>query len=129
MMRGYAIGMGAGTQALVHLPWLLIVGTPTELARALLMGAGWVINLAVAEWIIRSPLAYPIRLPAYAYEFTPGALESRGLKRSSAYRLEVQAAVGGHLTPAGIPLCHWYSFCGFPDGWTHTEASITLVVE
>jgi uncharacterized membrane protein len=81
MMRGYAIGMGAGTQALVHLPWLLIVGTPGELARALLMGAGWVVNLAVAEWIIRSPLAYPVRLPAYAHQFTPGALESIALKR------------------------------------------------
>lgn len=58
--RGYAIGLGAGTQALVHLPFLLI-GTPTELGRALLMGAGWVINLAVAEWFIRRP-ALPTRL-------------------------------------------------------------------
>ena len=48
--RGYAIGVGAGTQALVHLPWILILGQPRELARALLMGAGWAINLAVAEW-------------------------------------------------------------------------------
>ncbi|MFC4529901.1 DUF2306 domain-containing protein [Sphaerisporangium dianthi] len=54
MMRGYAIGVAAGTQALTHLPWFLIVGTqPGELPRALLVGAGWVINLAVAEWFIR----------------------------------------------------------------------------
>ncbi|GAA3107667.1 DUF2306 domain-containing protein [Streptosporangium carneum] len=53
MIRGYAIGLGAGTQALTHLPWFLLVGTPGELPRALLMGAGWVINVAVAEWIIR----------------------------------------------------------------------------
>ncbi len=53
MIRGYAIGMGAGTQALTHLPWFLILGTPGEFPRALLVAAGWVINLAVAEWAIR----------------------------------------------------------------------------
>ena len=53
MMRGYALGLGAGTQALTHLPWFLFPGIQGELARALLMGAGWAINLAVAEWIIR----------------------------------------------------------------------------
>ncbi len=54
MMRGYAIGMGAGTQVLTHLPWFVFVGTPGEASRALLIGAGWVINLIVAEWIIRT---------------------------------------------------------------------------
>jgi len=53
MLRGYAIGLGAGTQALTHLPWVLLLGTPGELPRALLMGAGWIVNLGVAEWIIR----------------------------------------------------------------------------
>ena len=53
MMRGYAIGMGAGTQALVLMIGEMISGKPNELSRALLMGAAWVINLAVAEWIIR----------------------------------------------------------------------------
>jgi uncharacterized membrane protein len=53
MMRGYAIGLGAGTQALTLMAGELIIGQPSELSRALLMGAGWVINLAVAEWIIR----------------------------------------------------------------------------
>ena len=53
MLRGYAIGLGAGTQVFTHLFWLLLAGQPTESARAVLMGAGWVINLAVAEWIIR----------------------------------------------------------------------------
>ena len=61
MLRGYAIGLGAGTQVLTHLPWLLILGIPDELPRALLMGAGWVINLAVAEWISRKRLAQPTR--------------------------------------------------------------------
>jgi uncharacterized membrane protein len=53
MMRGYAIGIGAGTQVFTHLPWFILFGKPPELPRALLMGAGWAINLAVAEWIIR----------------------------------------------------------------------------
>jgi uncharacterized membrane protein len=54
MMRGYAIGLGAGTQALTHVPFL-VLGPPDELSRAAAMAAGWVINLAVAEWIIRRP--------------------------------------------------------------------------
>ena len=53
MMRGYAIGLGAGTQVLTQLAGSLSVGPPSELSGALLMGAGWVINLAVAEWAIR----------------------------------------------------------------------------
>lgn len=53
MMRAYAIGLGAGTQVLTHLPWFILVGKPGESSRAVLMGAGWVINLVVAEWIIR----------------------------------------------------------------------------
>ncbi|MFC6018579.1 DUF2306 domain-containing protein [Plantactinospora solaniradicis] len=53
MIRGYAIAQGAGTQALTHLPWILFLGTPGVTGRALLVALGWVINLAVAEWIIR----------------------------------------------------------------------------
>lgn len=53
MMRGYAIGLGAGTQVLTGAIAALIADPPNELSRAILMGAGWVINLAVAEWIIR----------------------------------------------------------------------------
>ncbi len=52
MMRGYAIALGTGTQAFTLLPWFLAVGPPDELARALLMGAGWAINLIVVEWIL-----------------------------------------------------------------------------
>jgi hypothetical protein len=54
MTRAYAIGMGAGTQVLTHLPWFILMdGKPGELPRAVMMGAGWVINVVVAEWIIR----------------------------------------------------------------------------
>ena len=61
MIRGYAIGQGAGTQVLTHLPWTVFIGTPGESVRSVLMGAGWVINLAVAEWIIRRSSTRPIR--------------------------------------------------------------------
>lgn len=52
MIRGYALGLGAGTQAFTHLPWFLFPGLRGELARTLCMGAGWAINVAVAEWLI-----------------------------------------------------------------------------
>ena len=54
MTRAYAIGLGAGTQVLTHLPWFLLVDMhPGETPRAVMMGAGWVINVVVAEWVIR----------------------------------------------------------------------------
>lgn len=59
MLRGYAIGMGAGTQVLTLAPYAALAGEPDATTRALLMGLAWVINLGVAEWIIRgrpSPL-------------------------------------------------------------------------
>ncbi len=68
MMRGYAIGMGAGTQVLMILPWTLVLGEPTPTERALLMGAAWVLNLAVVEFIVRRGRTRhsserPMRLP------------------------------------------------------------------
>jgi hypothetical protein len=61
MTRGYALGLGAGTQALTLAAGELVGGPPSELSRALLMGAAWVINLAVAEWAIRKR---PVRVPS-----------------------------------------------------------------
>ena len=61
MIRGYAIGLGAGTQVLTGIIGEIIAGPPTELGNALLMGAAWVINLAVAEWIIRKRPSFPAR--------------------------------------------------------------------
>ena len=60
MLRPYAIGIGA-TQVQTLLAGVMIVGPPSVLSRALLMGAAWVINLAVAEWIIRKR---PARTPS-----------------------------------------------------------------
>lgn len=55
LTRAYAIGLGAGTQVITHLPWFLLVDMhPAGVARAIMMGAGWAINAVVAEWAIRS---------------------------------------------------------------------------
>jgi uncharacterized membrane protein len=54
MTRAYAIGLGAGTQVLTHLPWFLLVDSkPGEGPRTVMMGTAWVINVIVAEWVIR----------------------------------------------------------------------------
>jgi uncharacterized membrane protein len=60
MTRAYAIGLGAGTQVLTHLPWFILSDAkPGELPRAVMMGAGWMLNIAVAEWAIRSRVRRP----------------------------------------------------------------------
>jgi uncharacterized membrane protein len=53
MIRAYAIGQGAGTQVLITVPFILVLGGVSGLIRDLLMCAGWLINVAVAEWIVR----------------------------------------------------------------------------
>ncbi len=59
MTHAYALGMGAGTQVFTHIPWFLWPELQGELLRAVCMGAGWVINIFVAEWVLmrgrRSP--------------------------------------------------------------------------
>jgi hypothetical protein len=61
--------VGAGTQVLTHLPCFILVGKPGESSRTVLMGAGWVINVIVAEWIIRRRMTRPGIVPAYAAGF------------------------------------------------------------
>src|SRR5262249_6540305 len=53
MMRGYAIGIGAGTQAFTVGSILLVQQSPDRLGVLVGHVAGWLINLAVAEWFIR----------------------------------------------------------------------------
>lgn len=53
--RAYAIGQGAGTQALVHMAWMIFFSLPGETERAWLMGAGWFINVVVVEAVLRRP--------------------------------------------------------------------------
>jgi uncharacterized membrane protein len=50
MRRAYAIGLGAGTQALIQIPVTMLAGKPEGLAPAFWMGAAWMINLGFAEW-------------------------------------------------------------------------------
>ena len=62
MLRGYALGMGAGTQVLTHLPWFTFVGgRPGEGSRAVMMALGWIINAILAEYIIRTRFAIHVR--------------------------------------------------------------------
>ncbi|GIF39184.1 DUF2306 domain-containing protein [Actinoplanes xinjiangensis] len=53
MIRGYAIGMGAGTQFFTQAAWLVAAGPFTPASRAGTMAAAWLINVLVAEWLIR----------------------------------------------------------------------------
>ncbi|MFI7223042.1 DUF2306 domain-containing protein [Nonomuraea angiospora] len=54
MIRAYALGMGAGTQAVVLSAWYAATGADAHaVTRALLQGLAWGVNLAVAEWAIR----------------------------------------------------------------------------
>ena len=52
MIRAFAIGLGAATQVFTLGFGEGIFGE-SQLSIALLNGAGWAINLAVAEWVIR----------------------------------------------------------------------------
>ena len=54
MIRAYAIGVAAGTQAFTGAIGGALFGTG-ELRGDLAKAAGWIINLAVAEWVIRRP--------------------------------------------------------------------------
>lgn len=53
MIRAYALAMGAGTQVLTSAPFVLLFGAPDEFWRVVQMDAGWLINIVVAELIIR----------------------------------------------------------------------------
>lgn len=79
MRRSYAIGMGAGTQATIQIPYSMTFGKPDSLTLALLMGAAWVINLAVAESLIggqKRPAAPTFNL-AFVDERTPVSSKTR----------------------------------------------------
>jgi uncharacterized membrane protein len=54
MLRAYAIGLAAGTQAFTGGIGGALFGTGV-LAADLTKGAGWLINMTVAEWLIRRP--------------------------------------------------------------------------
>jgi len=53
MARSYAVAQGAGTQAVVLGPMVLVVEQPAGALKAAGMGFAWVLNLVVAEWLVR----------------------------------------------------------------------------
>jgi uncharacterized membrane protein len=54
MARAYAVAQGAGTQALVLGPVAIFLGEqPSGALKAAGMGFAWILNLAVAEWLVR----------------------------------------------------------------------------
>jgi uncharacterized membrane protein len=54
MIRAYALAVGAGTQVFTQGVGEALFGT-SDLSTGLSIGAGWVINATVAEWVIRRP--------------------------------------------------------------------------
>jgi uncharacterized membrane protein len=57
MTRAYAVGAGGSTQVFTAAPlFLFFPEYMNDLTRAVSLGAGWVINLAIAEWAIRRML-------------------------------------------------------------------------
>ncbi len=54
MIRAYALAVAAGTQAFTQGIGEDLFGT-SELSTAVSVSSGWVINAAVAEWVIRRP--------------------------------------------------------------------------
>jgi uncharacterized membrane protein len=54
MVRAYALAVAAGTQVFTQGIGEALFGT-SDLSTALSVSAGWVINAAVAEWVIRRP--------------------------------------------------------------------------
>jgi uncharacterized membrane protein len=54
MIRAYALALGAGTQVFTKGIGPAVFGT-SEVTLDLSLGAGWVVNLAIAEYLIRRP--------------------------------------------------------------------------
>jgi hypothetical protein len=65
MVRAFALGLGAGTQVLTQGLTEALVGTDVVVGD-LAKGAGWVLNLAVAEWLLRRPARAVRRVGASA---------------------------------------------------------------
>jgi hypothetical protein len=54
MIRAYALALAAGTQAFTQGVGEGLFGA-SDVSTAVSVTSGWIINLAVAEWIIRGP--------------------------------------------------------------------------
>jgi uncharacterized membrane protein len=70
MIRAYALAVGAGTQTITEGISQAVLGV-NDLSKFLGSSAGWVVNIAVAEWVIRRPARTRRTRPA------PSALAGR----------------------------------------------------
>ncbi|MCC6622244.1 MAG: DUF2306 domain-containing protein [Deltaproteobacteria bacterium] len=53
MIRAYALGQGAGTQVVIAGGYAVFAGDALGLVRDVLLTASWLVNVAVAEWLVR----------------------------------------------------------------------------
>lgn len=109
MIRAYALGLGAGTQVITHSALLLVGAAMTTDRRTVAMGAGWLINALVAEWLVRrrrQKLAprgpCEKRSPAYA-SFVAGSAVLLASVLAFAGNARAEAPAPGENTPKAVP--------------------------
>ena len=120
MIRSYAIGLVAGTQVFTLGIGGVVFGTG-DLSTALLMGAAWAINLAVAERAIRKRTRRRV-----AGDTTPGwqchdRARSRRRRRRPGYELRIEGHLDEHWSTwfDGLTLIHE------DDGTTTLRGAVT----
>ena len=86
MTRAYALALGAGTQVFTQGIGPAVFGT-SELTTDLSLGAGWVINLAVAEYVIRRPGRRRTSRPTNTATAKVGSVMTQTAKRAGPRRL------------------------------------------
>lgn len=86
MIRAFALALGAGTQMLTQGIGEAVFGV-SDLSTALSVSSGWILNAAVAEWVIRRPAARRRR-----------RARARAVPLSSAQRFDVARRVGEALS-------------------------------
>ncbi|MBS2014215.1 MAG: DUF2306 domain-containing protein [Deltaproteobacteria bacterium] len=64
MTRAYALALGGGTQVFTAAPYLFLCKSRSPTIYSLLLVAGWVINLAVAEWVLFAERSRRVRRAA-----------------------------------------------------------------
>lgn len=82
MIRAYAVGLAAGTQVFTEGIGGAVFGAG-EVRMDLAKGAGWVINLAVAGWVIRRPTSARRRRAAQRRATGPAAAAGAGAGAAS----------------------------------------------
>ncbi len=109
MIRAYALGLGAGTQVLTHSVLLLVGASMTTDRRTVAMGAGWLCNALVAEWVVRRRRQRPAlrgpserRSPIHA-SFVAGSAVLLASLFASAGQARAEERVSGVDTPRAAP--------------------------